>query len=265
MDLRLFDEWFRNANGDAAEPQRITPTDLREYKSYLVKERCLRPNSVNRKLAVLRSFLGWAANAGLIPDGRAPSIPRSVAQVRPGPRWLGRRERLAFMRAIERAGRPRDAAIVTMLLHTGLRVRELCALCWRDVTLRPRAGVVVVHGKGNKLRTVPLNLDVRNALQSMGFAEKAGSPEPIFHGQRGPLTARGVQSMLAKYSRAAGLDDVSPHSLRHTFCKDLADAGADLQEVAALAGHESLETTRRYCEPSMRDLQRTVALIEENA
>ncbi len=78
------------------------------------------------------------------------------------------------------------------------------------------------------------------------------------------MTPRGVQFLLQKYAEAAKLDDVSPHSLRHTFCKNLIDAGVGLEKVATLAGHESLETTRRYCEPSRHDLQQAVDLIGES-
>ena len=68
---------------------------------------------------------------------------------------------------------------------------------------------------------------------------------------------------LAGYVNASGLDKASPHILRHTFCKNLVDAGVGLEQVAALAGHESLETTRRYCEPSLKDLQKAVDLVGE--
>jgi len=171
---------------------------------------------------------------------------------------------MTLIKAIERGGIPRDIAIVKLLLHTGLRVSELCALTWRDVKITPRQGRMSVRsGKGQKRREIPLNKDVRNALFTIGYQEHAGSPNAIFNGQRGSLTPRGVQSMLRRYAKAAGLEEVSPHTLRHTFCKELIDAGARLQEVAALAGHESLDTTRRYCEPSVKDLERTVGLIEE--
>jgi site-specific recombinase XerD len=63
--------------------------------------------------------------------------------------------------------------------------------------------------------------------------------------------------------RAAELKDVTPHSLRHSFCKNLVNAGVSLEKVAALAGHENLETTRRYCEPSLQDLQQAVEMVSE--
>lgn len=265
-DLRGFAAWFRETNNLALEPKHVTRTDLREYKRHLVRTRRLKPSSVNRKLATLRAFLGWAVEGRLIPDGKAPAMPRSVRQTRSGPRWLGRREVRELLKAVERGGIARDVVVVTILLHTGLRIQELCELDWSDISLRPRGGKLVVRsGKGERRREVPLNKDARESLRSLGYAEHAGTERPVFWGQRGPLTPRGVQNLFSKYTRRAGLDGVSPHSLRHTFCKQLINAGASLQEVAALAGHESLETTRRYCEPSAQDLARTVALLEEGA
>ena len=63
---------------------------------------------------------------------------------------------------------------------------------------------------------------------------------------------------LAKYAGNPKIEDISPHLLRHTWCKYLADSGARLEVIAALAGHESLETTRRYVEPGQDDLAAAV-------
>ena len=79
----------------------------------------------------------------------------------------------------------------------------------------------------------------------------------------GPLTPRGFQILLAPYVRAAGLKEVTPHSLRHSFCKNLVNTGVSLEKIAALAGHESLETTRRYCELSLQDLQQNVEMASD--
>lgn len=92
------------------------------------------------------------------------------------------------------------------------------------------------------------------------YADKA---TPVFLGQRGRLTPRGFQLLLERYTKAANLKDVTPHSRRHSFCKNLANAGVSLEKIAVLAGHESLETTRRYCEPSLGELQEAVELVSE--
>ena len=84
--------------------------------------------------------------------GRSWGGPRPVLEERPGPRWLDRREQNALLRAVERAGKPRDLAVVRLLLNTGLRVQELGALTCKDVTLSERKGLLTArHGKGGSI------------------------------------------------------------------------------------------------------------------
>ncbi len=263
-DLQAFAHWLTETNGDKKfDPSKITPTDLREYKQWLVIQQGLKPNSTNRKLATLRSFINWAGDVGVVHNVSALKMPKFEKQERMGPRWLDHREQNSLLRAVERGGVERDIAIVKLLLNTGLRVDELCSLTWKDVKLTDRKGTIIVQkGKGGKRREVPLNHDARNALLSVGYKDNVGRRLPIFFGQRGRLTSRGLQNIFAKYAGIARLD-VSPHSLRHTFCKNLVNAGVSLEKVAALAGHENLETTRRYTEPSLKDLEKAVELIGE--
>jgi site-specific recombinase XerD len=263
-DLAAFATWFRDTTGEELTPALITPTDLRDYKRFLVDHRRLKPSSVNRQLATLKSFLTWAAAAGLLPAGPPPTLPKAVFQERRGPQWLDRREQYALRRVVERGGHVRDIAMVTLLLNTGLRLQELCTLTWRDVQVTARTGLMTVtRGKGAKRRQLPLNAEARRALMGLGYEAHEGSSAPVFMGQRGRLTPSGVQRLLRAYAYAAHLEALSPHRLRHTFCKNLLDAGVGHEKVAALAGHESLETTRRYCTPSLRDLAHAVELIGE--
>ena len=181
-----------------------------------------------------------------------------------GPRWLTRREQHALLRALERGRNRRDLAIVQLLLHTGLRVRELCTLTWRDITLSARKGRLTVrHGKGGTYRQGPLNATARAAVHTLGSQQHVGTDAPLLLGQRGPLTPRGVQTLLAKYETQAHLDVLSPHVLRHSFCKNLLHAGVGLEQVATLAGHTSLETTRRYCTPSLQELEQAVTRLSD--
>lgn len=80
------------------------------------------------------------------------------------------------------------------------------------------------------------------------------APGYLFTSQRGQkLTRRGAEHLVARYAREAGLE-VTPHVLRHTFCKSLVDAGESLDRVAMLAGHANLNTTARYTRPTEADL-----------
>jgi site-specific recombinase XerD len=258
-DLLAFTDWYQKTYQERPDLRALAPSELREWKAHLRDDLKLEPATVNRKLAALRSFLTWAAVEGLAEEIVAP---RSIKQVKPPPRWLDRRQQRALIRAVERNGLARDIALVALLLHTGLRVAELAALRWADLEIRDRSGKLTVRrGKGRKQRTIPLNVEARNALSELrAIRDRWGKPRAaaVLQGQRGPLTERGIQATLAKYAGDTKLADLSPHVLRHTWCKNLADAGVRLEVIAALAGHESLETTRRYVEPGQDDLAAAV-------
>lgn len=260
-DLEGLAAWFTSRTQEPFAPSRLTPTDLRAYKRWLIAQD-LKASTINRKLATLKSFLHWAVDVRLLRGGHGLRVPTPIREVRGGPRWLDHREQHRLLRAVEGLGPPRDQAAITLMLHTGVRVSELCALTWKDVHCSERRGLLTVRsGKGRKRRQIPLNRDAREGLRTLGYGEHAGTAVPIFWGQRGPLTPRGVQLLLARYARAAGLQRVTPHALRHSFCKNLVNVGVSLEKIALLAGHDSLETTRRYCEPSLQDLEQAVELV----
>jgi site-specific recombinase XerD len=262
-DLEGLAKWFEDQTGDPFSPAKITPTDLRDYKRWLTGQD-LKPATINRKLASLKSFLNWAVDVRLLRSGHGLRVPKPIREARRGPRWLDRREQHRLTRAVEHEGAARDVAAVKLMLNAGLRIAELCAVAWKDIRLSDRQGTLTVRkGKGSKRRQIPLNRDARQALLALGYGDHAGKASPVFLGQRGPLTPRGFQICFGRYARAAVLKDVTPHSLRHSFCKNLVNAGVSLEKIAALAGHESLETTRRYCEPSLQDLQQAVEMIGE--
>jgi integrase/recombinase XerC len=260
-DMVLFTAWFAEENGHAFTAAKLTSTDLRQYKRHRAAERSS-PNTINRKLATLSAFLQWAVGAHLLPADHGIRLPRPVRETKHAPRWLTRLEQHRLLRAVERGRVVRDVAVMKILLNTGLRVSEVCALEWRDVRISERKGELIVrNGKGEKQRRIPLNRDAREALCLIGYGEHAGQLLHVFCGQRGALTPRGLEILFARYAKQANLKGATPHSLRHSFCKNLVDAGVTLEKVAALAGHDSLDTTRRYCDPCLHDLENAVALI----
>ncbi|MGP0067169.1 MAG: tyrosine-type recombinase/integrase [Isosphaeraceae bacterium] len=249
-DLLAFTDWYQKTFDQRPDLRALTPSELVAWEAHLRDTLRFGAATINRKLAALRSFLNWAAAEGLTPEIAAP---RSSKRFQPLPRWLDRREQRALIRAVKGNGLARDIGLVALLLHTGLRVDELAALRWTDLEIGNRSGTITVRkGRGRKPRTIPLNAEVRNALIELRELRGKGRAPEVLQGQRGPLTGRGIQATLAKYSEAAGLEDLSPQVLRHTWCKNLADAGVRLEVIAALAGHESLETTRRYLESRPR-------------
>ncbi len=164
--------------------------------------------------------------------------------------------------------RARDVSLVCFLLNTGLRVNELTSLQLADVQLLERKGEVMVrNGKGNKQRMVPLNRNARQAVQEwLAVRPEVDVPYlwvAVEYGQMSALGARSVQYIVKRLGQTAGIHDLTPHMLRHTFAKNLVDTGQNLAVVAALLGHANLNTTRFYVLPNTQDMEKSVKTLEE--
>lgn len=262
-DLQQFAAWFFESRGQDLAPELMTSVDVREYKNALTTGHAS-PATINRRLAALRSFGDYCVIACHIdynPLGQLVGI----SQQKSAPHWLEADEQNAIARELERArlasrsastrwATERDQVIYTVLINTGLRVSELCDLVWSDIQINDRSGKVTVRaGKGSKSRTIPLNLAARKALKTWRMGSNL---EQVF-----PVTPRGIQKRLAEIGRRAKVD-LTPHRLRHTFGKSLVDAGVSLDKVAAILGHDRLETTAIYTRPSERDLEKAVKLLD---
>jgi site-specific recombinase XerD len=262
-DLVLFSRWLEATNGHPFEASTVTPTDLREYRSYLLRAEHRSPATINRRLASLRTFFQWARAEGLcreIPTDAVKGIQSSPR----APQSLPKKDVDRLIREVEQSGNKRDLALLQLLRHTGIRVGELTALRRGDVTLSERKGQLVVRsGKGSKYRVVPLNADARKALSDWLAVRPKTTSDCLFLGRRSErLSPRAVEKTVLKYAHQARLEDISPHTLRHTFGKSALDAGVDLVTVSRLMGHERLETTAIYTTPSAQDLEKAVEKLE---
>ena len=258
-DLEQFAAWYQARYQEAPALATIAPAELREWKRHLHEERGHQVATVNRRLASIRSLLRWAESKGYAEEIRTP---KSIRRKNPPPRWLNEKEQRALVRAAERHGDARVKALILLLMHTGARVEELACATWDDIEMSDRKGTWTIFGKGRKERKVPLNAEARAALEEARKCFRdiraRDSAQKLFYGQRGGLTDRGVQSILQKLRRHTGLDELSPHVLRHTFGHNLAARGVPIQIIADLMGHESLETTRRYVQPGHEDMAAAV-------
>lgn len=260
QDLAGFATWFAQTTGGDFTPQAVDPRDISEYRGYLVRNGA-KPATANRKLIALRRFFQWAKRAELCTGSPFEVLERVlVRQQRANtPRWLTRSEQLTLLRAVRKAEDLRDLALMQTLLGTGLRISELADLQIVDLEMGERGGWLTVrHGKGGKARRVPLDNATRQVLAAYLEARKEEPEEELFLGQRGPISAPAVHYLVKQYAYQAQLEGVTAHTLRHTFAKNLVDAGVPLDQVATLLGHESLDTTRIYTRPSVGDLERAV-------
>lgn len=244
----------------------VTGLDVRQWREGMLDCRA-RPATANKGLAALRSFFGWAMECGVVQVNPTQGI-RNVREQAHGPRWLERGEQRAVVRELEiavngsrsEAGRwlaVRDRALVVLMLQAGLRVSEAAGARLADLEINGRSGSLRVVGKGRKVRDVPLNADVRAAIRGWLEVRPAGG-ELVFVSQKGGgLDASAIWRRVARYGQRAGVE-VSPHRLRHSCVKTLVDVGTPLHYAAAIAGHESLQTTARYAQPSAHDLAQAV-------
>jgi site-specific recombinase XerD len=264
-DLVNFASWYTSTNGEPFSPASIAPTDVRDYKAHLQTVEKRAPATINRRLAALRKFFQWAKAEGTVRE--LPTEPvKGIKRDPLSPKALDKRELDRLIREAFKDGSKRNLAILHTLKGTGLRVAELCDLELSDVQISERKGQLVVRsGKRSRHRIVPLNADVRRALSDYLAVRPKAADSHLFIGQRGEgLKEQAVQNVVSKYARLAGLEKVSPHTLRHSFATQSLRAGVDLVSVAKLLGHQRLETTAIYTQPSQRDLEQAVEKLVDD-
>jgi|LSQX01.3.fsa_nt_gb integrase/recombinase XerC len=163
-DLNKFIKWYQETGGGAPRYKNVGPLDLAEFKRHVLNKN-QKPATINRAIIALSSFFTWAIFKSYVNSNPASNI-KLLPETQATPKSLNRKEQLALMRAVQGKGKVRDIAIITLLLHTGLRVSELCSLTVNDIVLKERTGHLVVRsGKGDKRREVPLNATARSALK----------------------------------------------------------------------------------------------------
>src|SRR5215211_7938645 len=212
--------------------------------------------SLMRALAGLRSFGRFLEREGKGKVGalsaiRAPKVAKSL----PKPIQMAAAKRLAD--ADERAGEERDpwilardAAVMALLYGSGLRISEALGLKRRDVPKPGEGDVLIVTGKGNKTRMVPVLQNVLALIADYAAMCPYDLPadRPVFVGARGgPLSPRIIQLTMERLRGVLGLpDSATPHALRHSFATHLLSRGGDLRAIQELLGHASLSTTQIY-------------------
>ena len=145
------------------------------------------------------------------------------------------------------------------LYGAGLRVSELTTLCLNQLNLE--GGYLLVVGKGNKERPVPIGVPAREALRAYLDGPRAEllrrrSSPYVFVTRRGSAMSRqGFWKLLGRRALKLGLPRVSPHRLRHSFATHLLDGGADLRAVQAMLGHADIATTQIYTDVARKKLR----------
>ena len=257
-DLRQCLDFLCTHWGERVTLKRFAALEATDIRAFMAMRRAddIAGRSLMRALAGLRSFGRFLEREGRGKVGalsaiRAPKVAKSL----PKPLPMASAKRLAD--ADERAGEERetwilvrDAAVMALLYGSGLRISEALGLKRRDVPRPGEGDVLVVTGKGNKTRMVPV---LQNVLALVAeYVSMCPHPlpaeGPIFVGARGgPLSPRIIQLAMERMRGALGLpDSATPHALRHSFATHLLSRGGDLRAIQELLGHSSLSTTQVY-------------------
>ena len=208
----------------------------------------LKPTTINAKIAALTHLLKWLGH--IVPDWiQRPSRNRSL------PKTLGRRELERLRIAVSESEDPLAMPVSTLMLDTGLRVSELCALDIDDID-KEDLSALVIGGKGEKDRTVLFTKNSVDVLESWEPIRESRIRESqdvglraMFVSSRGRrINPRSIQKMMDRLADASDIPKsrLSPHTLRHTFATGLLERGADLVTIQRLLGHSSIATTRVY-------------------
>ena len=255
-DLGRFRVWIESSRGAGPVLSRIKADDLASYRKHLIGTEKLRPASVNRKVQALKRFFGWARQEKIIRSNPAAALQFLRREVRPRPDGLRAEEIQALLRAAGQTGHglaSRNYALIQLLLQTGLRVGEAARLVVADCELNDRSGLVHVRsGADGKERVVPLSTSARRAIALyLQTREDYSAQDALFVSERGgqAMSLRAMQATIQELARRAKIDriPVSAHTCRHSFALSfLRRNPGQLTELAALLGHDSLDTTAVY-------------------
>ncbi|HEU5351984.1 MAG TPA: tyrosine recombinase [Terracidiphilus sp.] len=260
-DLRTFAEFLEQANGVLSRARQQDVTGFLEH----LRTHGIESSSTARKLSCLRGFYRWMLLDSRVKHDPTVNIespkawkvlPKSLAE--PEVTEMLERAALAASHPRARATELRDRAILELLYAGGLRVSEVTGLSTADLALD--AGRVLVRGKGDKERIVPLGRTAVEALETylregrphlarIGTGKKNGSAHVrlqdgtrLFLSLRGmPLTRQWIWHLVKAIDGQA-----SPHKLRHSCATHMVDHGADLRSVQTMLGHADISTTQVY-------------------
>lgn len=239
----------------------VDSVTVREHLA-LLREAGLANASIARKIASIRSYHRFLVVEGLRNDDPTASIGNQT-RTQSLPKALSVHEIETILDQPDTATPLgiRDRAILEFLYATGCRVSELTAADLHDMDLETRT--VMVTGKGNKQRLVPLGSYAVNALEAwlpirLNLRVPSRDPGSLFLTARGNrLSRQSVWRLVRTHGSAAGVpeDRLSPHVFRHSAATHMVEGGADLRTVQEMLGHASLSTTQIYTKVSPEHLR----------
>lgn len=219
----------------------------------------LAPSSVARALAAVRGLHRFATRDGVTDADVAAAVtpprpPRRLPRALPVDRVIAVIEAAGDTGVDTDPGRLRDRAMLELLYATGARAAELIGLDVDDLDGldHPEGGTVILRGKGDKERVVPVGRPACDAVgayltRARPALARRGGPALFLNTRGGRISRQTLWTVVSRAAARAGVEqEVSPHSFRHSFATHLLDGGADIRVVQELLGHSSVTTTQVY-------------------
>lgn len=270
-DLGRYLAWLHD-RGTAGFDQ-VTEQDLLAFRARL-EEDGLAPASRARIVVAIRRLHDHLLGEGAVTSDPAAALPPPrQAERLPSGLTLSQVEALLRTTQGEEAVQQRAAALLELLYATGARISEAVGLDLDDLDLTH--GTVRLYGKGSKERLVPVGSHARTALEAWlvrsrpALAVRAASADragAVFLNQRGGrLSRQSAWTIVRRAAEQAGVEGVTPHTLRHTFATHLLEGGADIRVVQELLGHASVVTTQIYTRVTVQSLREVYASTHPRA
>ncbi len=253
-DMSRYLEHLKGAS--KSTPADVTDEDVSSFQQLLFKEGAA-PSTVRRRMSAVKGFHKFCLSEGYCQlDPTKPVRSPKMPDVLPDVISVEDACKMLDLMDGEEPQEVRDRALMEVLYGCGIRAGEASGLSVQDVFLEE--GFLRVFGKGQKERMVPisgtalkmLGKYMGSARASLSMRAKAPRQEDmkaVFLNMRGRrLTRQGIFNIVGAAGRAAGLEDLHPHTLRHSFATHMLNGGADLRVIQEILGHSDISTTQIY-------------------
>lgn len=251
IDLQNYEEYLKVIKTSEAE---VSIMDIEEFKSFLGSK--YQASTINRKLAGIKAYYNYLERINVI-DNNPTKLVGTVKEPKRVANYLNLKEVRKLLNVIDNI---RDRLIVELFISTGLRKEELRNIKLKDISEDMTISII---GKGNKERRVKINKSVEKTLKKYLKERKSDNPYLFVSKQNNQISSGALNNVIKKYSKKAKLENVTPHTLRHTCGTILYSKTKDIRLVQEYLGHESINTTERYIHMSKDSVSRGSDILEE--
>ena len=252
-DIKSFIEFISTHTGSEVSIKYLNDMKISDFRSFLsyLRNKDISSTSIARIISSLKSFFNYLLNINLIESTVIQSL-RTPKQKKSLPRPISSELAIETIKHAQDMEKEkwigmRNKSILMLLYGCGLRISEALNLNFEDIN---ENDYLIIKGKGNKERMVPLMDYVKNDIENYihECPKNFMKDDPLFVGKRlDRLSPRIIQYVLEKIRHNLSLPETAtPHALRHSFATHLLDSGGDLRTIQELLGHSSLSTTQKY-------------------